>query len=188
MKLPAILILTFYAVLGILLFAEVIYIKMQGRELMGRPSMNVYVQMIGKFALFIPALLLPAAAAGYNFAWFRPDEWMIWTAVSITFVAMIIINLSLLQMGRYTKVGLPSRDEIELQTSGIYGISRNPMYLGLFLLDIASVLYVPNPFNLLAAIVGISVHHQIIRGEEQFLEQHFGKKWQSYKTKVGRYF
>lgn len=185
---PGIIILVLYFLFGIIFFVVLFRIRQQGRELFGRPTMNVLVQMTGKLALFVPVLVLPAAAYGINLAWFRPEPWMDWVAVAISFVAMIYLSLSVLQMGKYTKMGLPHRDEIELQTRGIYSLSRNPMYFGLFLLAIASVLYVPNPFNLLAAVIGITVHHQIILGEEKFLEKHFGEQWQSYKAKVGRYF
>lgn len=188
MTTQGLIILILYGILGIVFFAVLIYVKMQGRELLGKPSMNVLVQMLGKFALFIPVLILPAAAYGKDWSWVQFPEWVSWVAVFICFEAMVFLNLSLIQMGKFTKVGLPQKDEIELQTRGIYKLSRNPMYFGLILLALASNLYVPNPFNLLAAIIGIVVHHQIIKHEEAYLEKQFGKQWIAYKSKVRRYF
>ena len=187
MTLHGTIILALYFLFGMLFFAVLFRIRQQGRELFGRPTMNVFVQMTGKLALFVPVLVLPAAAYGINLSWFRPDPWMVWVAVATSFVAIIYLSLSVLQMGKYTKMGLPHKDEIELQTRGIYSLSRNPMYFGLFLLAIASVLYVPNPLNLLAAIVGIIVHHLIILNEERFLASTFQARWFEYKSRVRRY-
>jgi len=187
MNLPALIIPGFYGILGIFFIAVLIRVKQQGRELFGRPAMNIYVQMIGKFSLFIPVVILPAAALGSDPGWFEPHPWMKWTAVVLCIPAMAFLVFSLLKMGKYTKMGLPHKDEIELQTRGIYSVSRNPMYFGLFLLAIASVLYVPNPLNLLAAIVGIIVHHLIILNEEKFLESTFRSRWFDYKSRVRRY-
>lgn len=187
MSLPAIIILLLYGILGVLFFMVLVYVKRQGRELFGRPAMNVYTQITGKFALFIPALILPAAALGADLSWIETGLWMKWISVAVCFAAMVFLNYSLLQMGKYTKMGLPDKDEIELQTRGIYAVSRNPMYFGLFLLAVSSVIYVPNPVNLLAAITGIVVHHRIILSEERFLAEQFKNRWQSYKTKVRRY-
>ncbi|MCF8365091.1 MAG: isoprenylcysteine carboxylmethyltransferase family protein [Bacteroidales bacterium] len=188
MTLQALTILSLYGILGIVFFGVIIYTKMQGREMLGRPSMNASLQMMGKFTLFIPVLLLPAAAFGKDWSWFHFPEWLSWVATFVCFVSMLFLVFSLLQMGKFTKVGLPLKDEIELQTRGIYSLSRNPMYFGLFLLALASNLYMPNPFNLLATIIGILVHHQIIKHEEAFLEKQFGKLWIEYKSNVRRYF
>ncbi len=188
MLLPAIIILTLYAILGIIFFAVLFYVKLQGRELFGRPAMNIYIQIIGKFSMFVPVIVLLAAVLGKNIAWYEVPDWLRWVAVFICFEAVLFLNLSLIKMGKYTKMGLPQKDMVKLQTGGIYKLSRNPMYFGLFLMAIASVLYVPNPINLLAAVVGIVIHNQIIKNEERFLEDNFGDQWLIYKSKVRRYF
>lgn len=187
MNFPALIILGLYGIFGVFFIAVLIRVKQQGRELFGRPAMNIYVQMIGKFALFIPVLILPIAALGKSLAWFEPLTWMVWMSLLFCVLAMIFLFFSLLQMGKYTKMGLPQKDNIELQTGGIYSLSRNPMYFGLFLLALASVLFVPNPLNLLAAVVGIIIHHLIILQEEKFLQSKFQHRWVDYKSRVRRY-
>jgi protein-S-isoprenylcysteine O-methyltransferase Ste14 len=181
------IILLLYAVLGVFFFGVLYQVKLNGRELWGRPTMNVYVQMFGKFSLFIPILLLPAEILGMRFRWIEPSETQKWLAVIFAAIAMVFLILSLLRMGKYTKMGLPRKDEIKLQTSGIYAISRNPMYFGLALLATASVLFVPNPFNLASGAIGVVVHHSIILNEEKFLTASFSEQWKTYSKKVRRY-
>lgn len=187
MTVPGLIILIQYGLFGVLFFAVLWQVKNDGRELFGRPSMNMATQMIGKLALFVPILVFPAAAYGLNFSWYPSNFWMIWGSVGISFIAMIFLSLSLLQMGRFTKMGLPKNDKIKLQTKGVYSVSRNPMYFGLFILAFAALLYAPNPVTLVCTIIGISIHHIIIKSEEQYLESEFGDGWHQYKSKVRRY-
>lgn len=187
MTLPGLIILAQYGLFGVLFFAVLLQVKKDGRELFGRPSMNMATQMIGKLSLFVPILVLPAAAYGFNFSWYPSNFWMVWSSVVVSFIAMIFLSLSLLQMGRFTKMGLPKNDKIELQTKGVYSVSRNPMYFGLFILAFAALLYAPNPIIFIFTIIGISIHHIIIKSEERFLENEFGDGWHKYKLKVRRY-
>ena len=186
-SLPAIIILALYAMLGVVFFGVLVQVKFHGGELYGKAAMHEGVQLLGKTSLFVPILLLLAAALGrYPMAIATP-EWMQWLAVAISFAAMSLLILSLLQMGKYTKMGLPTKDKIQLQTSGIYGQSRNPMYFGLFILALASLLYAPSVLNFATAIIGIIIHHRIIMAEEAYLEKTLGRQWQEYKARVRRY-
>lgn len=181
------IILLLYAVLGIFFFSVLIQVKLNGRELWGRPAINVYVQMAGKITMFIPILFLPAEILGMRFRWIEPSGNQEWLAVFFAATAMVFLILSLLQMGKYTKMGLPLKDEIKLQTSGIYAVSRNPMYFGLMLLACASVLFIPNPFLFISTVIGVFVHHIIIINEEKFLMASFNSQWEAYSKKVRRY-
>ena len=107
-SLPAIIISALYTFLGLVFFGVLIQVKIHGGELYGKAAMHQGVQLIGKASLFVPILLLLAAALGkYPMAIATP-EWMQWLAVAISFVAMSLLILSLLQMGKYTKMGLPA--------------------------------------------------------------------------------
>jgi protein-S-isoprenylcysteine O-methyltransferase Ste14 len=181
------IILILYAILGIFFFGVLFQVKLNNRELFGRPTMNVYLQMVGKFALILPILILPAQILGMRFHWFDPPEVQKWVAVFMAVLAMIFLNFSLVGMGKYTKMGLPNKDQIILQTSGIYSISRNPMYFGLALLALASVVFVPNPVSFISAIIGVIFHHLIILREEKYLEATFTEEWDNYKNRVRRY-
>ena len=52
---------------------------------------------------------------------------------------------------------------------------------------IASILYFPDPANIVLAVYGMIIHYRITLGEEKFLEQRFGKEWDDYKRTVRRY-
>ena len=76
-----------------------------------------------------------------------------------------------------------------LVTNGIYGISRNPMYLAMLLALLAWGLWLGNAFNTLiaAGFVGYMNRFQIIP-EEEALTGVFGSKYQQYCGQVRRWF
>ena len=83
-------------------------------------------------------------------------------------------------------MGIPV-NETALKTKGIYRFSRNPLYVSIYLMCIASLMYFPNQVNLLLVAYGIFVHNRIILGEETFLSERFGAQWEEYCRKVRRY-
>ena len=107
-------------------------------------------------------------------------------SILILVIGLIIVTLSLVDLGRSTRLGLPT-EKTTLKTNGIYRFSRNPMYFGFNLLTIASMLYWINIIVIILGIYSIITYHLIILGEEKFLEERFGDEYFSYKDKVRRY-
>lgn len=76
----------------------------------------------------------------------------------------------------------------KLVSSGIYRISRNPMYLGMLIFLIAAVLKWGEPLGLLVIpLYVIYMDHFQIRPEEEIMEQKFGEEYRVYKDKVRRW-
>jgi len=75
-----------------------------------------------------------------------------------------------------------------LVTNGIFGYTRNPMYLGLFMLLAAWTIWLGNIFNvlLLAAFVWYMTKFQI-EPEEEALLKLFGEPYNNYRSKVRRW-
>lgn len=75
-----------------------------------------------------------------------------------------------------------------LQTTGIYSISRNPMYTGLLFLYIGLSFLLGNWWNLiLLPLLFFILQEYVIKREEQYLNRRFGKPYLDYKTKVKRW-
>jgi protein-S-isoprenylcysteine O-methyltransferase Ste14 len=75
-----------------------------------------------------------------------------------------------------------------LVTSGIYSVTRNPMYVGLTLLLTAWGLYLSNALalGLVAGFVTYLTHCQI-RPEERILREKFGSGYDNYTRRVRRW-
>ena len=120
--------------------------------------------------------------------------------IIIGMVAMLAVVLfgtgALLQLvsyaclGKNLKFGIPGHDEERmstLRTDGIYRFSRNPMYVGFFLVMAGSSLYTSNSFVWALALFATVVHHMIVLREERFLSERFGSEWNRYASHVRRY-
>ena len=76
----------------------------------------------------------------------------------------------------------------KLVTSGIYKYSRNPMYLGMIIIIISTTVYYLNFYSLLTPFIFYFwINRFQIKREEVFLEEKFGQKYLSYKTKTRRW-
>jgi len=73
-----------------------------------------------------------------------------------------------------------------LRSDSRLGIS-NPMYLGFYLVTLASLLSVPHPVSIGCGLMGIYVHHRIVLAEERFLQKKHGASYEAYKHRVRRY-
>jgi protein-S-isoprenylcysteine O-methyltransferase Ste14 len=75
-----------------------------------------------------------------------------------------------------------------LQISGIYYVSRNPMYLGLLFLYSGLGIFTGNWWTLiLIPVLLIVITQFIIKPEEHYLSRKFGESYSSYKLTVRRW-
>jgi protein-S-isoprenylcysteine O-methyltransferase Ste14 len=73
-------------------------------------------------------------------------------------------------------------------SSGIYRVTRNPMYLGFLLWLIALAIYLANPLALAGPIAFVGYMNRFqIRPEERALASRFGSSYVSYLARVRRW-
>jgi protein-S-isoprenylcysteine O-methyltransferase Ste14 len=79
-------------------------------------------------------------------------------------------------------------DASVLVTSGVYRLTRNPMYLGVLLVLIGWGLLLGNVLALICAFIFVPyIHRYQIRPEERLLQDKFGAAFVAYKAKVRRW-
>ncbi len=106
--------------------------------------------------------------------------------VVLVVAGFLLLILGFIYLGRSVSVGLPE-EKTELKTRGVYRITRNPMYLGGFLVCAGSCLIFIHVVNFLLSALAVGIHHVIVTREERFLEERFGAQWLEYKRRVPRY-
>jgi len=75
-----------------------------------------------------------------------------------------------------------------LVTSGIHGWSRNPIYLGMFLLYGGIGLAVRSPWVLILTLpLAITMRYGVVAREEAYLERRFGDAYRHYRALVRRW-
>jgi protein-S-isoprenylcysteine O-methyltransferase Ste14 len=99
------------------------------------------------------------------------------------------VILMLIGMIEFRSIGrISGSDTSELVTTGIYQWSRNPQYLGWFLVLLGISLIGSSGLALLCTTIGLILFHlYIARIEEPYLERIFREKYLLYKKESPRY-
>lgn len=115
-----------------------------------------------------------------------------WTSATLA-CFMILIGSALAGAGirNFARAATPvpsSQPVRALVTTGVHGWSRNPIYLGMFLLYVGIGLVVRSPWVLLLALpLAITIRFGVIAREEAYLERRFGDAYRGYKARVRRW-
>ena len=103
--------------------------------------------------------------------------------VGMTVVAAGIRNFS--RAATPVPTNQPAR---ALVTTGIHGWTRNPIYLGIFLVYAAIGNAVRSPWILILALpLAIVIRYGVVAREEAYLESRFGDAFRDYKARVRRW-
>lgn len=105
----------------------------------------------------------------------------------LALAALALQLTSLWQMGRSWRIGIDPGSEQTLVTSGVFAISRNPIYVALDGIAVAAFLMTGSLFFLVTGLVVVAgIHVQILR-EEAYLATAFGEPYARYRARVPRY-
>ena len=140
--------------------------------------------------LFLAALLigfvldrllrLPFAASGIDLV-----HWIIGGT-------LILIGLALAAAGirNFSRAGTPVRSikpTRALVTTGIHGWTRNPIYLGMFLVYGGIGVAARSPWTLILTLpLAITIRYGVVAREEAYLERRFGDAYRDYNARVRR--
>jgi protein-S-isoprenylcysteine O-methyltransferase Ste14 len=102
------------------------------------------------------------------------------------------IIVAAISAGKFKKADtgiIPFDEASTLVISGFYRFSRNPMYMGMFLmlLGVAFLLGSVGAFLPVPVFV-LVIRNNFVLGEERFLEATFGQPYLDYKSAVRRWF
>jgi protein-S-isoprenylcysteine O-methyltransferase Ste14 len=140
--------------------------------------------------LFLAAL----AAWSVLCAWLEPGRLGIlplateWHAVGwLLFLGGLVLSLvAQAQMGASWRIGIDDRPT-QLVTGGLFALSRNPIFSGMFLTLAGVVLIAPAPWTLSGAAVALVLVSLQVRLEERNLTTVHGSAYMSYASRVGRF-
>jgi protein-S-isoprenylcysteine O-methyltransferase Ste14 len=186
MQIVSLIIIACFTIMGVYLIYSGFLLRKKGFGALGQPPIQPLLFWTGKISLFTSWGFLLANAILVMTGHPSPQILYTYTPAIITVLSTLLMIAAFRDLGDSLRVGLPG-EETSLKTTGIYRISRNPIYLGVDLIAIASVIFIPVIPNILFAAFGIYVHHLIILSEEKFLEGRFGEEWNAYRKRVRRY-
>jgi protein-S-isoprenylcysteine O-methyltransferase Ste14 len=182
------LVLIIFLLLIFLITAVVSRAIFKKQQILGRPPVPVVFFVLAKVLVLVNLTFL--LLKGLNkevMGLFVPGEIIDIIALALLVIGTIILFLSTIKLNKDLVFGLSSSETHQLQTNGIYSISRHPFYLGFIFILCSSCLFNPHYLNILAFIGAWIIHHFIMIKEEQFLSSQYGEKYRQYTKKVNRY-
>jgi len=115
-----------------------------------------------------------------------------WNTIGLVIIAVAMSfdlwSLFLFFRSKTTPNPMKPENSKHIVTSGLYKISRNPMYVGLLFVLLGYAIWLGSiaPFLLLPLFVLLITTQQIIP-EEEMLEKKFGQEYLDYKMRVRRW-
>ena len=136
--------------------------------------------------IFLIAIFLQSKFPIQNFVFYFRGIKILGVLLLITSLYFLITSLSKFFKTKNTLI--PFKPASSLQTTGVYSISRNPMYLGLAIVYLGITCLIGNWWNvLLFPLLILIVQETIIKKEEKYLERAFKDEFQLYKSRVRRW-
>ncbi|WP_132050839.1 methyltransferase family protein [Pseudocnuella soli] len=140
-------------------------------------------------ALFVYVLLYSFLPGMHTY--FLPITWL--QNPIVQYAGLLLLVLALVwtvvaqsHMRNSWRIGIDTANKTELVTAGLFGLSRNPIFLGMIGSLVGVFLVTPNACTLLFLVVGYMLMQVQIRLEEEFLVREHGAEYMQYQKRVRR--
>jgi protein-S-isoprenylcysteine O-methyltransferase Ste14 len=170
-------------------FGRILLLRRTGTQAMHFGKLDKTDFLIPPVALFYFYTVFAAA-----FGWplvstqrFFESTVVAWLGVALCLGGVLILVLSLVAFGKSFRVGIDVERPGRLVTTGIFAVSRNPIYVGFFLFLVGQFLVFPNWVPLCYLVGGTALFHRQVLREEEFMRQRYGQEYADYCSHVGRY-
>jgi protein-S-isoprenylcysteine O-methyltransferase Ste14 len=141
--------------------------------------------------LAIPAILVPPAAglpleALGRLSWLEGESLRLtgWLLLAVSLVWVIAAQA---QMGTSWRIGIDSTAQPPLVKSGLFALSRNPIFLGMKLALLGLFLALPTGAALAILVLGEALMQIQVRLEEAHLDETLGWDYQTYRDGTRRW-
>jgi protein-S-isoprenylcysteine O-methyltransferase Ste14 len=105
----------------------------------------------------------------------------------VIFVGLLVFCLALISFSSSWRVGIDTVSPGGLITTGVFSVTRNPIFLAMDLYFLGTFFIYSNPLFLMCFVcVALGFQFQI-RQEETFLIERYGEKYRKYMAQVNRY-
>ena len=156
-------------------------------------TVHDFVGKLFRLTLIATALIVFVFSVMYQYyEWLSPIAWMNSSVLMILGIALLILALiwvlvAQLQMGDSWRIGIDEESKSALVQHGLFGVSRNPIFLGMVVMLLGLLLLLPTAVTLTVTALGIVLIHVQVRLEEAFLTEKYGEEYRKYQMSVRRW-
>lgn len=111
-----------------------------------------------------------------------------WVGALLCLSGLLLLLWSLVSFGRSFRVGIDTDHADKLMTTGVFALSRNPIYVAFAVILLGQFLILPNWILLVYIGAAVTLFHRQVLREEDYLKKHYGKEYLEYCNQVRRYF
>jgi len=170
----------------IIIFGGIAYFQRKKIEQDGVAPINRILFYASKYSIIILWGAMALASWGIGFSPVPVPRFLQIIALAFWFAGFALLYLGRFTMGDSFRLGTPKEGTL-LKTDGLFRLSRNPMYVGVYATIVASSLYTVNPVVILLGVFVVLVHHSIVIAEEKYMQNVFGSEYPEYCSRVRRY-
>jgi protein-S-isoprenylcysteine O-methyltransferase Ste14 len=143
------------------------------------------------FALVVLVVLVyalsPAAYAYLAPIQWLEHPWLQWIGVAFLILSLGWTIIAQAQMGEAWRIGIDTEHRTPLVQTGIFRISRNPIYIGIVITLSGLFLIIPNALTLLVLILGLVLIGVQVRLEEEHVGKMYPQEYAEYCRRVRRW-
>jgi protein-S-isoprenylcysteine O-methyltransferase Ste14 len=152
----------------------------------GEAPINRALFYASKYSIIVLWGAMALASWGIGFPPVQVPRLLQLIALAFWFAGFALLYLGRFKLGDSFRLGTPKEDT-SLKTDGLFHLSRNPMYVGVYATIVASSLYTINPVVILLGAFVVAVHHSIVISEEKHMQKVFTREYSEYCSRVPRY-
>lgn len=119
--------------------------------------------------------------------WYLDLYWLKISGMCLLFITLIWISIAQYQMGVSWRIGIDHQHKTALVTSGVFSLSRNPIFLGMICSLLGIFLVIPNTVTFTVLISGMITVSIQVRLEEFYLTGWHGADYKAYCARVRRW-
>ena len=156
-------------------------------------TVHDFVGKLFRLTLIATALIVVVFSFMYQYyEWLSPIAWMnssvlVLIGIALLVLALIWVLVAQLQMGDSWRIGIDEKSESALVQHGLFGVSRNPIFLGMLVMLVGLLLLLPTAVTLTITALGFFLIHVQVRLEEAYLTEKYGENYRKYQMTVRRW-
>ena len=146
-------------------------------------GIGLVLAVVSTFAA--PVLQLAGIVAPLQFL---RTAWIQWSGVVIAVVGIATTVYAQLAMGTSWRIGVDGTETTTLVRSGVFGLVRNPIFVGMFAFWLGTTMIIPNALAIAGyLLLVISIEVQVRLVGEPYLLKVDGDSYREYASTVGRF-
>lgn len=148
-----------------------------------QPGRDRFVQSL---LILAGAILVFSSSAGpLSDALLPATSWLPWSGVTLALASLAFTWWARLHLGRDWSAAVTLKEDHRLVLSGPYAITRHPIYTGILLAFLGSIVVYGATVQALLGFALVTLGFVLkLRQEERFLTERFGEAYRGYRARV----